>query len=219
MNAVCRPILFSGPMVRAILDDRKTETRRTSGLMQDATRYQRSLRGPMWWDAISDTSSGESAEFVRCPYGSPGDLLWVRETWAGAADRPIHSMPATYFYRADGEQAGKQKSLSYIARERRWRPSIHMPRWASRITLRITDVRVKRLQDISRNDAIAEGLSWVGDGGTPYGIPGIASTWDKDPRECYRALWEIINGHGSWATNPWVWVISFERVEQAREAA
>ena len=126
-----------------------------------------------------------------CPYGRVGDHLWVRETWAP------HTWPPTgpsYQYAADDQ---------YPAPER-WRPSIHMPRAASRITLEVVSVRVERLNDISEEDAIAEGC--------PYGVGG----WMVDPAvgdKQFPTLWERINGPGSWDANPWVWVVEFKRIE------
>jgi hypothetical protein len=180
-----RPILFSSPMVRAILEGRKTQTRRVIGNGTAEDIYRR------WADPE------QSPQVVRlaCRYGQPGDLLWVRETWATDDDK-------TFWYRADGEtyNAGLP-----------WRPSIHMPRAASRITLEIVSVRVERVQDISREDARAEGLTWVA---PTWGIPGIANSWNGDPRESFKALWNDINakrGHG-WDSNPWVWVVEFKRL-------
>jgi hypothetical protein len=129
----------------------------------------------------------------RCPYGAPGDLLWVRETWAGHASGVDY---AADFAAVSRPQAGP------------WRPSIHMPRWASRITLRITDIRVERLQDISEDDARAEGAE-----------PCTSTGWHGQnivvmtARELFAELWNKINGPGAWNENPWVWAISFERVK------
>jgi hypothetical protein len=151
-----RPILFSGPMVRAVLSGAKTQTRR--------------VHQPPW--AAPD--SLEEA-LLQCRHGQPGDLLWVRETFA--ADR------TSWYYRADGEIPGLT-----------WTPSIFMPRAASRLTLRLTEVRVERVQDISQADAVAEGTQ------------GKAS---------FALLWDALNakrGYG-WASNPWVWVLSFEVVQ------
>lgn len=174
-----RPILFSAPMVRAILEGRKTQTRRI----------------------VKPQPAGEWAApgKTACPYGRPGERLWVRETWSRAKLYPAsHEL----FYRADGECNGRQLSLSYIEREGRWRPSIHMPRWASRIDLEITAVRVERLQEISVGDCCEEGAPiYDGDEGQTHAV----QTW-------YRELWEQINGPGSWDLNPWVWVIEFKKI-------
>ena len=198
-----RPILFSAPMVRAILAGRKTQTRLVVkpqplpnlpfvGMKGDEARWAVYLGG----DVSVDSE-------VRCPYGGPGDELWVRETW-----RPgRHSRHA--FYRATDDDGAVAKV---------WRPSIHMPRWASRLTLRVTGVRVERLQAISEEDAVAEGVERVwrdvppamGGGVEPRRDYLDEERWCASASDSYRTLWESINGPGSWARNPWVWVVSFE---------
>ena len=190
------PILFSGPMVRAILDGRKTMTRRvikdncpfvTGAYFDEETERWYWTTGAERERLPTDLCLG------KCPYGQPGDQLWVRETWLSY--RHLHKNgrdEALLIYRADGEDLPKQ------ARGTKWRPSIFMPRWASRITLEITAVRVERVQDIGDEDAEAEGLSWC----------NAAS-----PRDKFQCLWNSLNlkrGYG-WDANPWVWVISFKR--------
>jgi hypothetical protein len=197
-------------MVRALLAGTKTQTRRickpqpcmvTQGgrrrIYADAD-YKKS-----WAHVPGMTESLD--EFRDCPYGRPGDRLWVRETFG----RPWHHAQPSYLYRADDRSGEVDSHPDFDG----WKPSIHMPRAASRITLEIAGVRVERLQAISHDDARAEGLSFVGDGGSRFGIPGMASTWNNDPRDSYRALWESINGPGSWDANPWVWVVEFKRVQ------
>jgi len=171
-----RPILFSAPMVRALLAGTKTQTRRA-------------LRDGTWWTpehgVIRMAPAGLACTgfaHVACPYGKPGNRLWVRETWAQHGLRAV--------YRADGDERPTGAGA--------WRPSIHMPRKLSRITLEVTGVRVERLQDISTSDCWAE---------------GIPSSPDVDPLHEYRDLWESINGTGSWDANPWVWVVEFKRLE------
>jgi hypothetical protein len=185
-----RPILFSAEMVRAILKGRKTQTRRVMkpqpSTVDDAGRWYRMKSG------------GESlmTSAYPCPYGAPGDTLWVRETWT---QYPIelNPEPCDAWYKATSN--GPPPPF-------KWRPSIHMPRWASRITLRITDIRVERLQDISEDDARAEGVSSEWDDYERYG--------QSEPyRYGFSALWSEINGPDAWDANPWVWVISFERVK------
>lgn len=181
-----RPILFSAPMVRAILAGTKTQTRRVVKQhlerLGDGDWYAFDHKGLNYRVNARHTTVAAWAHLLQfCPYGQPGDRLWVREAWSGADD-PSHKH--CVHYRADGERAT------------RWRPSIHMPRWASRIALEITGVRVERLNDISEADCRAEGLG---------GTVDRAHHW-------YRVLWEQINGPGSWDANPWVWVIEFKRV-------
>jgi hypothetical protein len=177
-----RPILFSGEMVRAILDGRKTQTRRV------VRNQSRALGIGM------EVPEFRADIITRCPYGQPGDRLWVRETWC--------SSPDGVMYRATEHEHGMHQPDDCNI----WRPSIHMPRWASRLTLSISDVRVERLQDMRAPDAIAEGIP---SRGIDREGPNIASAlmYLHD----YKQLWDSLNakrGYG-WATNPWVWVISF----------
>lgn len=185
-----RPIIFGAEMVRAILDGRKTQTRRVIKpqpyYVDFEPRYEKNTWA-FWSDEVLKYRNGL---IVRCPYGVPGDRLWVKEAWADPYDVRIP------VYRAD--MATAYEGL-------RWRPSIFMPRWASRIILEITGVRAERVQAISEDDAIAEGV--LGDEG-PYdqGLPSM----------CFRTLWDSINakrGFG-WDVKPWwVWVIGFKRLE------
>ncbi len=190
-----RPILFSAPMVRAILDGSKTQTRRIIKPQPFARPEKRD--DEYLWDVFAgDEQSGT----IACPFGQPGDNLWIRETWAinpnfGQDDREV-------VFRATSQSASGW-----------WKPSIHMPRWASRITLEITGVRVDRLQDISEADAISEGVH-AGNGefeGCYWIGKAISGTTAK---ECYARLWDQINGAGSWDVNPWVWVIEFKEVRK-----
>lgn len=197
-----RPILFSAPMVRALLDGSKAQTRRVvkcpykpwKGRVYDApwTVVRHSGGG---WRATQHREDGSIIDEIGeagfpCPYGVPGDRLWVRETF-GPCDGWL-------CYRAtEGEKC--------VPDGGKWRPSIHMPRWASRITLTVTDVRVERLQDISEADAIAEGCLDT-DGSPTQELSGTA-------RGAYAVLWDDLNAERApWATNPWVWVISFAPV-------
>lgn len=185
-----RPILFSGPMVRALLAGTKTQTRRVCKPARDqALSYVVAIPDTaMWGD-----EEGLATSFA-CPYGRPGDRLWVRETWRvfGGREYEYQQLASAVQYRAD-EVGFEQKD---------WRPSIFMPRWASRITLEVTGARVERLNDISEADAVAEG------------IPPFPTSPSNIPRMHYATLWNSINGAGSWDANPWVWAISFKRVAQ-----
>jgi hypothetical protein len=205
-----RPILFSGAMVRALLAGTKTQTRRAAKLT--ANGHVKEPGGRRCWHPADPDAS------LACPYGQPGDRLWVRETWQGplidddATENPhdIES-PKYCFYKADGGPAPEYEDSDGDL-HCRWRPSIHMPRWASRITLEITDVRVERLQDISEADAQAEGL-YLDTAGrwTTYSATEAARE-HLSPVQAYRDLWEQINGPGSWDVNPWVWVVEFNRL-------
>ena len=203
-----KPILTSTPMVQAILDGRKAQTRRI-------IKPQYEVSGSIWTSIKTKTwmyqSKIENCEFLLkvCPYGQVGDILWVRETWLKTMIRDEEGWFYIYIYRADCNEYDDYKG--------EWKPSIFMPKEASRIKLEITDIRVERVQDISNADIIAEGIKKI-DGpviGYPFGIPfnynnGIANY--TTPREAYMELWESINGKGSWNKNPWVWCISFKRL-------
>ena len=215
-----RPILFSGPMVRALLDGSKTQTRR-------AMKPQPTHFNPAGVPRRVIPTGGPSY-VIRCPYGQPGDRLWVRETWQGPllqefeadADPDWHyashihqyQNPAHCEYAADGGPKPEYTNADDVMRQG-WRPSIHMPRWASRITLEITSVRVERLQDISEADAIAEGCTQNHNGyywGGPHPVSGLKQL--ATAKGAYQDLWESINGPGSWDANPWVWVVEFRRL-------
>lgn len=176
-----RPILFSAPMVRALLAGTKTQTRRA---------YATTVGSWNW--VIRETGHGTRDPFL-CPYGVSGDRLWVREAWRvgkgyDAVAGSTFKSP-TVWYGADGAAPADRAG--------RYRHARFMPRWASRITIEITGVRVERLCEISRGDAMDEGC--------PF--PNMAR--GDDPRQWYAGLWESINGAGSWDANPWVWVIGF----------
>lgn len=192
-----RPILFSAPMVRALLDGRKTQTRRMVRPQPDWLPEVHSTRhtGPFFWP-IGSLGQQCGAPIAR-PYCEAGDVLWVRETTI--------KTPAGVTYVADRvDHFGAGGRL-------RKTPAIFMPRWASRITLQVTDVRVERLQAITDADAQAEGLyrndadSWQ-----PYEGADPLDFWEH-PRQAYMALWNSINGPDADFANPWVWAITFQR--------
>ncbi|EMD6397422.1 TPA: hypothetical protein ACXHUQ_004918 [Klebsiella pneumoniae] len=209
-----RGMIFNAEMVRALLDGRKTQTRR---IIKDCTVGRDPISkfikiGKKFIGCYPE----DVPELIRecCPYGVPGDRIWVRETWARYnIDQNTHDIAYRATTPADWPEEG------------RWRPSIHMPRWASRIVLEITDVRVERLNAISPEDAESEGLertNFTGFGDEP-GLPSypepdvyfdpLKKQWKEYPPEAFAGLWKSIYGEGSWKANPWVWVISFKRVE------
>ncbi len=262
-----RPMLMSAPMVRAILAGTKTQTRRVvkPQFVADAMPVEMPATDPAggwvvpghsgtWWcEAAANPDDAR-----RCPYGQPGDRLWVRETWQVARETLDYETGGEYdvwewnddmgdpsqylkgdarfgtkaglFYAADGEDknpgafynlTGLDNKTILRTKEINWRPSIHMPRWASRITLEVTGVRVERLQDISDDDAAAEGIERTrrGDMWRTY-RPDCVQHWNTDAElghklasSSYASLWESINGPGSWEANPWVWVVEFKRLE------
>lgn len=197
-----RPIIFNGDMVRAILRGEKTQTRRP--VMPQPDRAPASVSPLQMFDDARWRS-------WKCPFGEPGDRLWVRETFA-LGEPPYFGVA----YRADEgdnpEDVGGERQ--------KWTPSIHMPRYLSRITLEITDINAERVQDITEDDARAEGVNPEfrtvvarSDGGPDYHIPcsyrgGFANTWD--------AIYAKRPGL-SWDENPWIWAITFRRVESSHE--
>jgi hypothetical protein len=243
-----RPILFSAPMVRALLDGSKTQTRRAAKLphMNPLGKWE-----PVSWGGPDGgrTREGQAVplqqvighsrtgELIGCPYGQPGDRLWVREAFAIESTQDYEGDPGIVpalgpvkWQDDDGYRlipryrASEPDTLLMIAPSEkddvgmRWKPSIHMPRWASRLLLEITEVRVERLQDISQTDARAEGAPpshpSIDAVSRDFGHPDFSRSW-------YAQLWDQINGAGAWAANPWVWAVSFKRITDAgkREAS
>jgi len=201
-----RPILFSGPMVRAILDGRKTQTRRI---------MKRNSSGRVQWKGKQWHIQDENA-FLACPYGQPGDRLWVKETWQCAVvSEGIKGIgyKATYDDERNWFKAktGPEWDRLWDKHQDKWRPSIFMPRWASRITLEIAAVRVERLQEISEADAKAEGVTWRScEDFEPVAIPGPYGPCSGPARIAFKELWDSINAKTHpWASNPWVWVVEF----------
>lgn len=206
-----RPILFSAPMVQAILAGSKTQTRRVvKKISADCELFVDAGDG-LWQQCYRDDSGAVHSKswLTKCPFGVKGDRLWVRETWAAPVEldsTPPRDIPKdTPIYPRDWE---RQVDGHLIGR---WRPSIHMPRWASRITLEVTDIRVERLRDIDNNDILREGIrSESCNICVHIGGSGCESCFGViNP---FISLWESINGPGSWDENPWVWVISFQRI-------
>ncbi|HFK9631110.1 TPA: hypothetical protein ACH10M_000082 [Klebsiella pneumoniae] len=204
-----RGMIFNAEMVRALLDGRKTQTRRSIKWKQTRfTEIGEREDGSKWpWSEDAE----HACDFWHpCPFGAVGDRIWVRETWAEAGA----SAPDLKLYRANyPEHVPSIYENVPPAEEIRWTPSIHMPRTASRIQLEITDVRVERLNAISEEDARAEGI--IDGGCLNCGEPepcGCANP-DPDATDAFAYLWQSIYGQESWNANPWVWVISFERIE------
>jgi hypothetical protein len=200
-----RPILFSGPMVRAILGGRKTQTRRIIN-PQPSHGVSRCLYAKTGWAETDKDGACLCNKPVRSYWG--GERLWVRETW-----QRVYEVDGERFTTplANADRVFYDYAATTDCEPPRWRPSIHMPRAASRLTLEIKSVRVERLQEISEQDALAEGCP----GENCYYTPGLVNLVTDDgllPQEQYRELWEEINGPDSWAANPFVWVIEFALV-------
>jgi hypothetical protein len=237
-----RPILFSGAMIKAILNGMKTQTRRV--VKPQPTEKQAEPYNVFYWD-WKGRQVMNSAHFARqCPYGKPGDRLWVRETFQientaeyGVWNADPPEGPTRTVYPGEPEEhvlipryraTAPDTLLEVVDHDgddpndgMRWRPSIFMPRWASRITLEITDVRVERLQDVSEAGAKAEGVGAAALHATGDGLESWEFWNGPEPaperfsyRDAYRLMWETINakrGFG-WDVNPWVWAVTFRRV-------
>ena len=192
-----RPIIFSAPMIRALLDGRKTQTRRLLKAKSGIAPARRVERIGAHWIACEYDRKWP----IRPPY-TPGDRLWVREAWA-----PNEVPPGGPIYRADYDGCSACQTINLRTGTlhslvSRWRSPIHMPRWASRLTMTVTDVRVQQLREISEADAIAEG------------IPPAANSQTIDcdtprPSAAFRSLWNSIHGPEAWDANPWVAAITF----------
>lgn len=234
------PILFSTPMVQAILDGRKTMTRRivkpqpdpeSDGIEYipvapslDWEQHYNEIWKPFHWE----TSEGESISSF-CPYGQPGDVLWVRESFISGCemedgyfkhDEHGNTITKTW-YKADGDLNQWYTGDSDFPVENiPWKPSIHMPKSACRIFLEVASVRVERLQDISIDDAVKEGIEPITH--PPYNDVKKWGWRFKDyignsvclPVASFQTLWQSINGPASWDANPWVWVVEFKRIDK-----
>lgn len=227
-----RPILFSGEIVRAILSGRKTQTRRVIKpqpidvdlveiLCNGKVHYRRPVNDKMLEEAESlpeySTRSVVAGLIEHCPFGTIGDRLWVRETfWIAYYPNKDDDFPGGCLYRADKDVEEGIKSVGGV----NWCPSIHMPRWASRIMLEITNVRVERVQDISEEDATKEGFIGEACNHTYTDPPGCCTDcmntgFIEPPSMGFAMTWDSIykqRGYG-WYANPWVWVIEFKVVQ------
>ncbi|HBR6634440.1 TPA: hypothetical protein ACHJAM_000698 [Klebsiella pneumoniae] len=221
-----RGMIFNGEMVRAILDGRKTQTRRIMkiqpehsgfGLRRVIDSKNGSDDGKYFWSLSDACGLKIRSKSFTCPFGSVGDRIWVREAFR------VHSRAtevATLVYKASERNSWTEQTnrvpvsvCNKPATPEKWTPSLHMPRWASRLLLEITDVRVERLNAISEEDARAEGI--IDGGCLNCGEPepcGCANP-EPDATDAFAYLWQSIYGSDSWNANPWVWVIEFKRVE------
>jgi hypothetical protein len=236
-----RPIIFSAPMIRALRADLKTQTRRIVTPFDDAspaTGLSRPVHSPwlgedgIWrWQRGAPKTANFRADERRCPYGAVGDFLWVKETWTSLGYGP--GFGAELHYAADGhdfrvwEEREKHRRIVDPVPDRDnkyrpldwgpWRSPRFMPRWASRLTLEITDLRPERLHAITDGDARAEGIhEFKLPNGSIFGPQGVnGSDVGATAVEAYAALWDSLNGkRAPWSTNPWCWVIGFRRVKE-----
>lgn len=231
------PILFKAPMIRAILDGSKTQTRRIVKPQPESNCKVHAPYVPgrpafcIWPGSDPDENGDHVDHFANCPYGAIGHRLWVKETaalWREGWDRNGHVV-----YRADmKDRNGNDFSQPDLMGLSKWRPSIFMPRWASRITLEVVAIRVQRLQDIGARDCMKEGApsTTLEQMYEPEILEAITKAEPEakrkmmmrtapmkadlppSPKQWYQDLWNQINGAGSWDANPWVWVIEFKRV-------
>lgn len=235
-----RPMIFNAEMVRAILDGRKTQTRRIMKNQPVLNGNLYEVFGAAWSKGVTSVPAvpGHSLS-TRCPFGEVGDRIWVRETFQGplipedelseflGANPDKFESPAYCEYAADGGPRPEYVDADDNTRHG-WRPAIHMPRWASRITLEITGVRVERLNDISHDDAGREGIHTEVWDQTVVARNYAAEDeffqfWSESMphyvemnelfRVSFHSLWQSIYGEESWQANPWVWVIEFKRIE------
>lgn len=225
------PILFNGEMVRAILEGRKTQTRRPVKDGPDESYYRYPVvdkYGDCQWFSDKDDIGYEDElddegeypdvfpshyEAIRSPFGSIGDRLWVRETFCVGykdEDGDMSCLVPTGESEQIANRMAKYKASHVMPKHSafKWTPSIHMPRWASRITLEVTDIRVQRVQEISEEDAMAEGIDLKGYRSNTFGISG------REHRIVFSTLWQSI--YNTWDANPWVWVATFKKVEAAQ---
>lgn len=207
-----RPILFKPEMVQAIMSGTKTQTRRIVKPQPPKWANSETERVGPWLHFIGNHpkgkcgedncgcieggSSGKGMWTAKCPYGQIGDILWVRETFR------VYTIGGGFEYKADGGLSTDDDS------KMKWKPSIHMPKEACRLFLKIKDIRVERLKDISNNDAIAEGMDHE------WESVGKNVEMKPDPTAEFALLWIEINGEDSWNDNPWVWVVEFEKIEK-----
>jgi hypothetical protein len=206
-----RPILFNTEMVQAILAGRKTQTRRVVKPQPELTESGFKWKGFYYGIGSSDERTNRNFAHAACPHGKVGDVLWVRETCLWVMLDDAHDLLEgsrdrnQWVYKTDvGEDWIEYAKEKYGYK---WKPSIHMPKDAARIWLRIKDVRVERLQDISGSDCGSEGMQVTG-----LTLSSIEVHWDELKRQ-FKSLWQSINGEKSWNENPFVWVIEFERIE------
>lgn len=197
-----RPILFNGTMVRAILSGQKTQTRRpvtpqpSDTFLPTIGPYQRTLfdkrTGEEYPDPFERFGAFDEVEDFRSPYGAPGDMLWVRETFCNCIDSSgADDFEFTVYQATD--------KLPHSASK--WTPSIHMPRWASRITLEVVSIRVQRVRDISEQDAISEGIKMRG-----------MTRYEGEAKSEFSKLWTACYPRLPWSANPWVWAVEFRRI-------
>lgn len=212
-SVIEKPLLCNAEMVRAILDGRKTNTRRP---MEPQPDGKLEVLGGCD-DFMLGGTHGKKSSVWRCPFGKPGDRLWVRECFAVVPH--VNDNGSKHKAKGDGTGVTWRADWNGNPSGFKWKPSIHMPRWASRINLEITDVRVERVQEISKEDAIAEGIEsqprrYGKDLDWKYYGKWLEkhNQWSSCPINSFESLWNAIYGVNAWDLNPWVWVVAFKKV-------
>lgn len=200
-----RPILFSTEMVRAIQEGRKTQTRRTVKLKSIKNPVCLQFHSNMFPRYVFEDTELNHGYIIDCPYGKPGDILWVREKFRKLVNCQTGEESFDFYAEMPDDFHEKYPHS--------WKPSIHMPKDAARIWLEITNVRVERLMDINRYDAIAEGISKDPVNSARY-VNYVEGSSTYNERTSFYSLWESINGKESLDSNPWVWVVEFKRIEK-----
>lgn len=217
------PMLYTTPMVQSVDAGLKQQTRRLRGLDEvnqspdDWTLTHQDKKG------IFHFRNGQSGWAVTSPYGKPGDIIWVRETFTHLHWDHYENGESPYAYKANCDAESEEIRQEYIKAgyQYQWKPSLHMPRKAARLFLKITTIRLERLQDISDDDCIKEGLEQYTDHhGTGYRLYTKIGGFSFIPRDSFQTLWDSINGKAkkdrplcNWDANPWVWVVEFEKIE------
>lgn len=214
------PMLFSTLMAQAIEENRKTKTRRTKGLetvtsnwafieMDESSDNSYARFYDSFFNDENNNPTDESYKTIKCPYGKPGDVIWVRETWQKRSDDAIAKGFEKYYYKAGWNGCT----------EAGWKPNIHMPKTAARYFLKIKSITVEKLQDITEADAKAEGVEFIEsvESYVDYRFNYMKENrmeFFNQAKDSFQSLWQSINGEESWKDNPFVWVIEFERIEK-----
>lgn len=197
-----QPILLSSPTIRSIFEGRQTQIRR---LVKPQPSSMFTSFGELQDDPKFGFGFHDGERYWKCPYGRPGDRLWVKETFAFGV-----STKSSLAYKATSEWQDFEGGTPYNESDIEWKPAVYMKRQDSRIFLEITGVRVERLHDISEEDAKASGIEYISGQWKNYTDPAVVC---QRPIASFRTLWESVKGHGSWEKNPWVWVIEFKRIK------
>lgn len=201
-----RPILFSTPMVQAIVSGNKTQTRRIVKKIPDGFKFE-GMCTEMDYSGISGHFEGSHTLLIPCPFGYIGDILWVRETWTLLEEKDCEGMKTRNYYKSDHHNSNDE----WFKENYKWHPAIFMPKAVCRIKLKIKNIRIERLNEISQEDAQDEGIK-INQEGFHCMNYHTKKMQMFTPEESFETLWREINGFNSWKENPYVWVIEFEKI-------